>query len=238
MASFVLRCPHCAKDIEAEDEWAGQTGVCPECGRSIDIRRPVGTPPPRSPPPRQPARGWPATIAGGREAEAPVPPPAAACSLATASLVLGILTWVSCVPFLALPAIICGHLARGRIRAARGALTGDGAALAGLVLGYVNVVLVALALAGMLAAIAVPAVVKSRAAGTQQTCLANLRVLESAKEMAVLEQKLGPGEPVMPEAVLPYLKDNQLPRCPQGGTYTLGTPEEPPRCSVTGHGLP
>ena len=62
------------------------------------------------------------------------------CSLAVVSLVFGILTW--CVlPFVgAIVAIICGHLARGEIRRAPpdAALEGDGMAVAGLVLGYVH----------------------------------------------------------------------------------------------------
>ncbi len=45
------------------------------------------------------------------------------------SLVLGFLTGI--------PAVICGHLGRARIRKARGELRGNGMALAGLILGYV-----------------------------------------------------------------------------------------------------
>lgn len=61
-------------------------------------------------------------------------------SLATVSLVFGILTWVM-LPFVgALVAVVCGHLARSEIRGAPpdAALDGDGLAVAGLVLGYVH----------------------------------------------------------------------------------------------------
>lgn len=61
-------------------------------------------------------------------------------SLATVSLVFGILTWVM-LPFVgALVAVVCGHLARSEIRRAPpdAALDGDGLAVAGLVLGYVH----------------------------------------------------------------------------------------------------
>ena len=57
-------------------------------------------------------------------------------SLAVASLVTGILSWLLC-PFVgAVLAVIFGHVARGQIRQ-RGE-GGGGMAIAGLVLGYVN----------------------------------------------------------------------------------------------------
>ncbi|MFC5525666.1 DUF4190 domain-containing protein [Rhodanobacter ginsengisoli] len=64
-------------------------------------------------------------------------------SLAVVSLVFGILSW--CVlPFVgAIVAIICGHMARGEIRRASpdARLEGDGMAVAGLLLGYAQLVL-------------------------------------------------------------------------------------------------
>jgi thiol:disulfide interchange protein len=64
-------------------------------------------------------------------------------TLAVVSMIFGILSW--CVlPFVgAIVAIICGHLARGEIRRAPlgNTLDGDGMAIAGLVLGYVQMVL-------------------------------------------------------------------------------------------------
>ena len=61
--------------------------------------------------------------------------------LAVASLVTGILG-VTCNAFV-LPfiAIVCGHLAKKRIRAADGRLSGDAFALWGLVLGYIGAVI-------------------------------------------------------------------------------------------------
>jgi hypothetical protein len=66
---------------------------------------------------------------------------APASSLAVASLVCGVLS-LSAVPLiLAIPAIICGHLARQRIRRSEGALGGDGLALGGLITGYLSLFL-------------------------------------------------------------------------------------------------
>lgn len=57
------------------------------------------------------------------------------------SLVLGILGLVCCGPLAGIPAVICGHVSRGRIRRSGGTLAGNGMALAGLVLGYIATVL-------------------------------------------------------------------------------------------------
>ncbi|MGC1547407.1 MAG: DUF4190 domain-containing protein [Rhodanobacter sp.] len=75
-------------------------------------------------------------------------PPAyrATNALAVISMAFGISAW--CIlPFIgAIVAIICGHLARGEIRRApAGSMEGDGFAIAGLVLGYVQLILTVLA---------------------------------------------------------------------------------------------
>ncbi len=57
-------------------------------------------------------------------------------TLAVVSLVSGILGWILLPWIGSLVAIVTGHLARGEIRRAPGALDGDGMAVAGLVLGY------------------------------------------------------------------------------------------------------
>ena len=70
-------------------------------------------------------------------------------SLAVISLVAGILGW-TLLPFLgSIAAVICGHLARSEIRRAPDRLEGDGLAIAGLVLGWINVVLCVLAVAAV-----------------------------------------------------------------------------------------
>ncbi|MBC6942017.1 MAG: DUF4190 domain-containing protein [Xanthomonadales bacterium] len=77
-----------------------------------------------------------------------VPAPAPQTStLAIISLIFGIVCWFV-LPFIgALVAIICGHLARSEIRnAAPGTLEGSGMALAGLILGWVQIALIALAI--------------------------------------------------------------------------------------------
>jgi hypothetical protein len=67
-------------------------------------------------------------------------------TLAIISLVAGILGW-TLLPFLGtIGAIITGHMARGEIRRSNGALDGDGMAMIGLVLGWLQVVITVLGL--------------------------------------------------------------------------------------------
>jgi len=67
-------------------------------------------------------------------------------SLAIVSLIFGILAYVF-LPFVgALIAVICGHSARSEIRRAPpGSLDGDGLALAGLILGWIQLAFTAIA---------------------------------------------------------------------------------------------
>ncbi len=62
---------------------------------------------------------------------------------AIASLIFGIVAWFGLPIIGALVAVICGHIARGEIRRMLpGTIEGDGMAIAGLILGYLQLVLV------------------------------------------------------------------------------------------------
>ncbi|MBN2084014.1 MAG: DUF4190 domain-containing protein [Anaerolineales bacterium] len=74
----------------------------------------------------------------------PEEPPFQISGLATASLFLGLASWIILPVLGAIPAIVLGHMARVRIAQSEGRLTGDGLAAAGLVMGYANIVLIAL----------------------------------------------------------------------------------------------
>jgi uncharacterized membrane protein len=75
------------------------------------------------------------------------PPVRPTNGLAVAALVCGIAAFVT--GFTCIPAIICGHMARRQIR--RTGEQGDGLAVAGLILGYVSVVLFIVAVLALVA---------------------------------------------------------------------------------------
>jgi hypothetical protein len=69
-----------------------------------------------------------------------------ASGMAVASMVCGIVTWVSCFVFLGLPAIaaiICGHLALSSINHSPVPVAGRGMAISGLVMGYLMILTIA-----------------------------------------------------------------------------------------------
>ena len=70
------------------------------------------------------------------------------------SLVFGVLAWLALPLIGAVVAIVCGHMARSEIRQAPSAVEGDGLAVAGLVLGYLQLLLGLVALMVVIAAIA------------------------------------------------------------------------------------
>src|SRR6478672_1180458 len=57
------------------------------------------------------------------------------------SLILAVLSFTCGWLFTAIPAVICGHIARAKIRQSAGVLGGKGIATAGLILGYIALVL-------------------------------------------------------------------------------------------------
>lgn len=68
-------------------------------------------------------------------------------TLAVASMICGILSWLPVIHFFgAIAAVITGHMAKKEIRESNGTLTGDGMALTGLILGYAQLGLVVLAI--------------------------------------------------------------------------------------------
>src|SRR5213080_4166168 len=72
----------------------------------------------------------------------PVPQPASRTApTAIWSLVLAIVSFFCGWLLTAIPAVICGHIARSKIRKSGGALRGKGIATAGLILGYIALVL-------------------------------------------------------------------------------------------------
>ena len=109
-----------------------------------------------------------------------MPSPPKTIGLAITSLVLGILS-LTCFSILAgIPAVICGILAINRITRSRGALGGQGQAIAGLVTGSLSILMIPV-LAGML----LPALSVAQEKARRVQCLNELRQLSLGLSMYV-----------------------------------------------------
>lgn len=159
-------------------------------------------------------------------------------ALAIWSLVLGIASLaLPCFAiFTVIPGIICGHMGLSRINKSGGSLTGNGLAIAGLITSYLGI-LMAIAMIGMLSAIAIPNFVKARQTSMQNACINNLRQIDAAKNEWALEKQKSPGDVPTAADLTPYLKDGKFPVCPAGGTYTIGAVSNAPTCSIPSHTL-
>jgi len=98
------------------------------------------------------------------------------CTLALVSMVLGIcsfFTWI----LTGIPAVICGHIAKSKIKKSGGRLTGSGMATTGLICGYVSFGLIFVI--AFFAAIATPVIMKQKQKADQ------VQTMNNAKEIFV-----------------------------------------------------
>ncbi len=94
--------------------------------------------------------------------------------LSVTSLILGILS-VSCLSvFAGIPAIITGHIARGRAKKQPELFGGAGLALGGLIMGYVSVVML-IVLVPVLAGLLLPALAKAKGKAQTTRCVSNMK---------------------------------------------------------------
>lgn len=95
-------------------------------------------------------------------------------------------------------------------------------------------IMIVVAIIGILAAIAIPNFLLSRRRSHQNACIANLKQIQGAKEQFLLAGGTGSGEG---GAIVSgdlfgdekYIK--VTPKCPAGGTYTIGGADTDPTCN-------
>ena len=99
-------------------------------------------------------------------------------------------------------------------------------------------IMIVVALIGMLAAIAIPNLVKARSQSQVNACMNNLRKIDDATQEWALEHMQGPGSTVTFPDIQPYLKSAIL--CPSAGagatfatSYTLTTVSNAPSCKIS-----
>lgn len=103
--------------------------------------------------------------------------------------------------------------------------------------------MIVVAIIALLAAIAIPSFMKSRADSRQSACINNLRLMDHAKQqLATASQTMADSyAPAMSE-IAPYFKGMTVggtgaPICRQGGTYSVNAITSNPTCTYPGHVL-
>jgi prepilin-type N-terminal cleavage/methylation domain-containing protein len=92
-------------------------------------------------------------------------------------------------------------------------------------------IMIVVAIIGLLAAIAIPNFVKARTSSQRSACIANMKQIEGAKATWALENKKNNAD--TPSAGALYGDDKYIreePKCPAGGSYTIGAVDTPITC--------
>lgn len=103
------------------------------------------------------------------------PSPQKTSGLAIFSFILGLFSLLCCGIFTGIAAIICGHLAHGKIRRSNGLLSGEGLAMTGFIMGYLSLLTTIVHIA-----LAVPAIVSLRDRVAMTSDLNNARQIHLA----------------------------------------------------------
>ena len=92
-------------------------------------------------------------------------------------------------------------------------------------------IMIVVLIIGILMAIAVPNFIQARSTSRKNSCIANLKQIDSAKEQFAMETKLDTGATVLSSDLAPtYIKS--FPSCPGGGVYTINVVGTNPVCSL------
>lgn len=98
-------------------------------------------------------------------------------------------------------------------------------------------IMIVVLIIGILLAIAVPNFISARERSRTQSCIANLRQIDAAKEQWAMAENAPNGAAVAWGDLVPDYIQNQ-PACPASGNYTLNNVGTDPTCSEPGHQLP
>ena len=103
-------------------------------------------------------------------------------------------------------------------------------------------IMIVVLIIGILMAIAVPNFVQARTSSRRQTCISNLKQIDSAKEQWAMDKQKDTAALVADTDIFGtttgYVRVK--PTCPAGGVYTLGNVGTNPSCTkvADGHKLP
>jgi len=100
-------------------------------------------------------------------------------------------------------------------------------------------IMIVVAIIGLLAAVAIPNLMKARKSSARTGCIQNLKSIDGAKSIWAFENKKGDAD--VPTDGDLFGRDRTIekkPECPGGGTYTIGSVSEKATCSQADHVQP
>ncbi|NLG13590.1 MAG: DUF4190 domain-containing protein [Lentisphaerae bacterium] len=127
MGTFSFKCTNCGKLIGAQDEWNGKQSVCPYCGKTVLIVKPVEGGGEAAGPPDQ-VQEWPG---------APVNVQVSS-ELATKALYYALFSFFCCA-FVSPFALLYGFRALEEIKNSEGRLSGRGTAITAIILAIISI---------------------------------------------------------------------------------------------------
>lgn len=77
-------------------------------------------------------------------------------------------------------------------------------------------IMIVVAIIGLLAAVAIPNMMKARNTAQANACIVNMRAIDNAVQQFALENNKTDSDPFTESDVKAYIKDNEMPRCPGG----------------------
>ncbi len=98
-------------------------------------------------------------------------------------------------------------------------------------------IMIVVAIIGLLAAIAIPNLIKARVTSQKNSCISNMKQIEGAKHTWAIENKKASSDtPTTSDlyGAAAYIRDE--PTCPGGGTYTIGQVSSKISCSLAAAG--
>jgi prepilin-type N-terminal cleavage/methylation domain-containing protein len=97
-------------------------------------------------------------------------------------------------------------------------------------------IMIVVAIIGLLMAVAIPNLGRARRTTQAKVCVANLRMIQSAKQQWALENGKSDSDTPSEQELLPFIENEMFPKCPAGGTYTINPVGTYPTCSKAADG--
>ena len=95
-------------------------------------------------------------------------------------------------------------------------------------------IMIVVAIIGMLAAVAIPNLMRGRENAARTSCFSNQRTIRTTIQQWAPDKKKGNSQAPSEDDLKGYFEGEKMPKCPAGGNYDLATVGEYPSCSEHG----